>query len=83
MLLEPCSVDGKEVGRRGLLREARMWCNAAMRTSWSIGDILLVIAIICFVLAAIGLKVDVSLVDIGLAFFAGSFLVAGRGPKVR
>lgn len=68
--------------RRGLLRQARIWCNAGMRTSWSIGDIFLVIAIICFVLAAIGLKVDVSLVDIGLAFFAGSFLVGGRGPKV-
>jgi len=46
-----------------------------MRTSWSIGDILLIIAVICFVVAAIGLKVDVSLVDIGLACFAGSFLV--------
>ena len=40
-------------------------------------EILLIIAIIFFVLAAIGLKVDISLVAIGLAFFAGSFLVGG------
>jgi hypothetical protein len=52
-----------------------------MRTSWSIGGILLVIAVICFVLAAVGLKVDVSLVDIGLACFAGSFLIGGRGLR--
>jgi hypothetical protein len=53
-----------------------------MRTSWSIRDILLVVAIICFVLAAIGLKVDVSLVDVGLAFFAGSFLVGEGGRRL-
>jgi hypothetical protein len=54
-----------------------------MRTSWSIGSILLIVAVICFVLAAIGVKVDVSLMDIGLACFAGSFLVGGRslGPR--
>jgi hypothetical protein len=52
-----------------------------MRTAWSISDILLIVAVICFVLAAIGLKVDVSLVDIGLASFAGSFLVGGRSLK--
>jgi hypothetical protein len=52
-----------------------------MRTSWSIGDILLIVAVICFVLAAIGLKVDVSLVDVGLACFAGSFLVGGRSLR--
>jgi hypothetical protein len=54
-----------------------------MRTSLGIGDILLIVAVICFVLAAIGLKVDVSLLALGLACFAGSFLVGGRGPKVR
>lgn len=45
-----------------------------MRT-WTIGSILLVIAVICFALAAIGLDVNVSLVALGLAFFAASFLV--------
>jgi len=49
-----------------------------MRT-WGLGSILLIIAIICFALAAIGLKVDVSLVALGLVFFAASFLV-GKGP---
>ena len=58
-----------------------MWSNAVMRTSWGISDILLVIAVIAFVLAAIGLKVDVSLVDIGLACFAGSFLAGGRSLR--
>jgi hypothetical protein len=36
--------------------------------------ILLIIAVILFVVAAIGLKVDVSLVDLGLAFFAAAFI---------
>lgn len=45
-----------------------------MRTM-GVGTILLIIAIICFVLAAIGLDVNVSLVAVGLAFFAAAFLV--------
>jgi hypothetical protein len=45
-----------------------------MRT-WGLASIFLVIAIICFALAAIGLDVNVSLVAVGLAFFAAAFLV--------
>ncbi len=42
--------------------------------------LLLVIAIICFVVAALGIDVGkISLVAVGLAFFAASFLVEGRG----
>jgi hypothetical protein len=60
------------------------WFSATMRT-WSIGTILLIIAVICFALAAVGLKVDISLIALGLAFFAGSFLVGGMtgGPGPR
>ncbi len=47
-----------------------------MRT-WSLDAILLIIAIICFALAAIGLDVRVNLIALGLAFFAASFLVPG------
>lgn len=40
-------------------------------------SLLLIVAIICFVLAAIGIDVgQISLVALGLAFFAGAFLVA-------
>jgi hypothetical protein len=40
-----------------------------------ISTILLVIAVICFVLAAVGVTVGtVGLVPLGLAFFAGSFI---------
>jgi hypothetical protein len=53
-----------------------------MRT-WGIGPILLIIAIICFALAAIGLKVDVNLVALGLAFFAASFLAGNMGGVLR
>lgn len=49
-----------------------------MRTL-GLGSIFLIIAIICFVLDAIGLDVRVSLTDIGLAFFAAAFLVGGLG----
>jgi hypothetical protein len=72
--------------RRSTAPELRgRWCSATMRT-WSIGSILLVIAIIAFVLDAIGLKTDVSLIAVGLAFFAASFLVGalpgGSGPRL-
>ena len=55
-----------------------------MRT-WNVGTVLLIIAVICFALAAIGLDVNVSLVALGLAFFAAAFLVGGLagGPGPR
>jgi hypothetical protein len=53
-----------------------------MRTSWSLRDILLVIAVICFALAAI-LDVRVDLVAVGLAFGFASFLVGDRGVTLR
>jgi hypothetical protein len=56
--------------------------SATMRT-WSVGAVLLVIAIICFALAAIGLHVSVDLVALGLAFFAAAFLVPGGGLGLR
>jgi hypothetical protein len=53
-----------------------------MRTNWGLADILLLIAVICFVLAAIGLDVKVSLIAVGLAFGFASFLVGNRGIRV-
>jgi hypothetical protein len=45
--------------------------------SYGLRAILLAIAVIVFVLAALGVPVGgVSLVALGLAFFAGSFLVS-------
>jgi hypothetical protein len=41
--------------------------------------ILLIIAIICFVLDALGLDLRVDLTPIGLAFFAAAFLVGEGG----
>ena len=52
-----------------------------MRTSWRLGDILFLIAVICFALAAIGLDVDISLVALGLAFGFAGFLVGDRGIR--
>ena len=46
-------------------------------------SILLLVAVICFVLAAFGVALgNIGLVPLGLAFFAGSFLVDG-GFKLR
>jgi hypothetical protein len=54
-----------------------------MRMTWNTATILLVIAIICFALAAIGLKVDINLTALGLAFGFASFLVGSvRGPRL-
>jgi hypothetical protein len=52
-----------------------------MRTSWSLADVLLIIAVICFALAAIGLDVAVNLVALGLAFGFASFLAGNRTLK--
>ena len=52
-----------------------------MRSSWSISDILFVIAIVCFALAAIGLDVNISLVALGLAFGFAGFLAGNRGVR--
>jgi hypothetical protein len=52
-----------------------------MRSSWSLGDLLFLIAIICFVLDAIGLDVRISLVALGLAFGFAGFLVRNRGIR--
>jgi hypothetical protein len=49
-----------------------------MRTSWSLADVLLIIAVICFALAAIGLDVAVNLIALGLAFGFASFLAGNR-----
>ena len=47
-------------------------------------SILLIVAIILFVLAAVGFGLgDVSLVPLGLAFFAGAFLVGDGGLNLR
>jgi hypothetical protein len=52
-----------------------------MRGSWGLRDVLLLIAIICFVLAVIGLEVRINLVALGLAFGFGAFLVGDRGLR--
>jgi hypothetical protein len=50
----------------------------------SIRSILLLVAVVLFVLAAIGVGVgDVSLVPLGLAFLAGAFLVSEGGLGLR
>ena len=46
-------------------------------------SILLLIAVVCFVLAGLGIGIGgVSLTAIGLAAFAGAFLVEGAGLKL-
>ena len=47
-------------------------------------SILLILAVICFILATIGFNLgDISLVPLGLAFFAGAFLLGDGGIKLR
>ena len=47
-------------------------------------SILLTVAIVCFVLAAIGIGLgDIGLVPLGLAFFAAAFLVGDGGFSLR
>lgn len=47
-------------------------------------SILLIVAIICFVLAALGTELgSIGLVPLGLAFFAGAFVVGDGGVNLR
>ena len=47
-------------------------------------SLLLLVAVICFVLAAIGFNLgDITLVPLGLAFFAGASLLGESGFKLR
>lgn len=47
-------------------------------------SILLIVAVICFLLAAIGMGIgSISLVPLGLAAFAGAFLVGDGGLNLR
>jgi hypothetical protein len=47
-------------------------------------SILLLVAVVCFVLAAFGVSLGtIDLVPLGLAFFAGAFLLGDGGFKVR
>lgn len=46
-------------------------------------SILLIVAVVCFVLAAVGVGVgDISLLPLGLAFFAAAFLVGDGGLRL-
>jgi hypothetical protein len=47
-------------------------------------SLLLIVAIVCFVLAAIGVSLgDIGLVPLGLAFLAGAALVGDGGLSLR
>ena len=52
--------------------------------NFGLRSILLIVAVICFVLAAVGISLgEINLVAIGLAFFAGAFLVGDGGVNLR
>ena len=52
--------------------------------NFGLRSVLLIVAIICFVLAALGVGLaDLSLVPLGLAFLAGAFLLGDGGFKLR
>ena len=54
-----------------------------MRTSWGLGSILILIAVILFVLAAVGVDLGrIALTPLGLAFGFAGLLVGNRGLRV-
>ena len=54
-----------------------------MTITWSLGSILILIAVVCFVLAALGIDVGrVALTPLGLAFGFAGLLVGSRGRRV-
>ena len=54
-----------------------------MRTSWGLGSILILVAVLLFVLAAFGVDLGrVALTPLGLAFGFAGLLVGNRGLRV-
>jgi hypothetical protein len=54
-----------------------------MRSTWGLGSILILIAVVCFVLAAVGVDVGrIALTPLGLAFGFAGLLVGNRGLRV-
>ena len=45
----------------------------------SLRSVFILVAVILFVISAFGFDANINLVAIGLAFFAGSFIVGDRG----
>ena len=57
--------------------------NATMTITWSLGSILILVAVVCFALAAIGADIGrVALTPLGLAFGFAGLLVGNRGRRV-
>lgn len=54
-----------------------------MTITWGLGSILILVAIVCFVLAALGIDVGrVALTPLGLAFGFAGLLAGKRGLRV-
>jgi hypothetical protein len=49
--------------------------------SWTLKTVLILIAVILFIVAAVGIKVEVNLIALGLAFFAAAFIVPDRSLR--
>jgi Ca2+/Na+ antiporter len=49
--------------------------------SWTLKSVLILIAVIVFVVDAIGVKVDINLIALGLALFAAAFIVPERNLR--
>lgn len=49
--------------------------------SWTLKSVLILVAVIVFIVAAIGVKVDINLIALGLAFFAVAFIVPERNLR--
>jgi hypothetical protein len=49
--------------------------HAAMRVTWGPRSILLLVAVICFALATIGITTSIDLIALGLTLGFGAFLV--------
>lgn len=43
--------------------------------TWTLKTVLILIAVIVFIVAAVGIKVEINLIALGLAFFAAAFIV--------
>jgi hypothetical protein len=72
------------MARRMLLQPRQIMSAGDKSMNLGIRSLLLIVAIVCFVLATVGVGLgDLSLIPLGLAFFAAAFLVGDGGLRLR
>lgn len=66
---------------RVIIRVLTQESTGGCLVNWTMKSVLILVAVIVFIVAAIGVKVEINLIALGLAFFAAAFIVPERNIR--